>query len=143
LLWFISSYSLCFFVVALRRPPIPPLFPYTTLFRSPALRPTPPALRPPLGWRSRCRRSGAGLPGDGGEESFEIPGLQGVTPDHEVGTRVDRELREHQPVPGEHVLEDHQSHRTERVGAGRCLRGARLFDPQPLRVRRRDAGVEE
>src|SRR6266511_4845082 len=45
-----------FFFLMIRRPPRSTLFPYTTLFRSPARRPTlPPACRPWI--RSPCRRS--------------------------------------------------------------------------------------
>src|SRR2546425_9229952 len=35
----------------IRRPPRSTLFPYTTLFRSPALRPTPRRTPPAAGWR--------------------------------------------------------------------------------------------
>src|SRR3712207_7362119 len=47
--------ALMFFFLMIRRPPRSTLFPYTTLFRSAALVPRPPAPRRPLARRGRAR----------------------------------------------------------------------------------------
>src|SRR5690606_42129898 len=44
-----SSFILSFFFFMIRRPPTSTLFPYTTLFRSPAARPGDPPVRRPGG----------------------------------------------------------------------------------------------
>src|SRR5436309_11542963 len=50
------SFSICFFFLMIRRPPRSTLFPYTTLFRSPARSQRPGPARLPPGARARGAR---------------------------------------------------------------------------------------